>query len=65
MIWITILIICALCYILYKKGKYDSLCEANSTFKQYLNAHNNMKDLLEPGLDTAEHLINQLKDSLW
>jgi len=65
MIWIIILIVCALCYIFYKKGKYDGLCNANSTFKQYLNTHSNMKDLLGPGLDTAEHLINQLKDSLW
>ncbi len=68
MFWfILFLIICvAACYIAYKKGEVHELHKTRAAFKHYLEAHQAMSNVLGPGLEAAEHIVDQIeeKDSL-
>ena len=68
MFWfIFFIIVCVTaCYVCYKRGEIYGLHKAQVEFKHYLESHPNSEDLLGPGIDAAEHIINQIeeKDSL-
>lgn len=68
MFWfILFLIACVVaCYIAYKKGEVHELHKTRAAFEHYLEAHSSMRDILGPGLEAAERIVDQIeeKDSL-
>jgi len=69
MIWFILFIIACVvaAYIAYKKGEVHELHKTRAAFKHYLEAHQALKDVLGPGLEAAEHIIDRLEegDSIW
>ena len=69
MFWfiLTIALSALACFICYKKGKIAGFQEARNSFKNYNIKHPSVQDTLAPGLEAAEHLIDQLeeKESIW
>lgn len=63
MIWfILFIILCVLaCWICYKKGEVHELHKTRAAFEHYLDAHPNLKNVLGPGLEAAEHIVDQLE----
>ena len=68
MFWFILFVIfcCGACYLCYKKGEVHELHKARAEFEHYLEAHPAVESVLKPGMEAAEHIIDQLeeKDSL-
>lgn len=66
MIVLFLLLLFILCigiyYFAYRKGIIYGLNKSKNEFKQYLEVHDNLKELLGPGLEAAEHIVNHIMD---
>lgn len=64
MFWIILLIIIIIiaCYLAYKKGEAHELHKTRAAFKHYLDAHSTLKEVLGPGIEAAEHIVDRIEE---
>lgn len=62
--WIILIIIIAIiaCFISYKEGELHELHKTRAAFEHYLEAHKASKELFGPGIEAAEHIVDQLEE---
>ena len=57
---------CITCYLCYKLGESCVITKIQDHLKKYLDDHDSMRELFEPGIEVAQHIIEQVKDkSIW
>lgn len=59
---LAIILITILCIIYYRKGVSHTLDKVKNAINDYVTSHENMKELFDPGIEIAKHIIDQLQD---
>lgn len=63
MINLLIFILFCLCVLFsYKLGEKNTYEKIEERLQKYLNEHESMKKLFEPGIEAAQHIIEQIKN---
>lgn len=64
MFWFILIIavIALACFISYKKGEIHELHKTRAAFEHYLEAHPALKEVFKPGIEAAEHIIDQIEE---
>ena len=59
-----LLLVCiASIYIAYKKGEINGFHKAKKEFERYLDTQSALDNVLRPGLEAAEHLVDRLEEA--
>jgi hypothetical protein len=63
MIWILLIIILIIIgFISYKYGEIHELHKIRAEFDNFMHLQNSMKDVLKPGVEAAEHIVDEMID---
>lgn len=64
MFWFILIIavVVLACFISYKKGELHELHKTRAAFEHYLEAHPASRERFEPGIEAAEHIVDQIEE---